>query len=292
MKLIVRPKKENIDKFIGKGINSFLLPLDDYSVGYIDTFTMEDIKAFKKENCSFKVFVLINKSILNKDIKDLEDTMKILTENKLDGIFFSDLSLLQLKKELSLDIDLVWNDIHMVTNTRTCNYYYDQGVSYAVASSEITLEEAIAIADNSTMKVILPLIYHPKVAFSKRKLITNYTDYYQKENKKELLIHEKISDQNYMLTENKHGTSFMLDKVVNGALYLDQINKSKIEYGLIHDELNIDTMIEVLNHIQEYFATYENSDFDLEKWKKKQMKLLGEYTSFFEQKTIYKVKRK
>ena len=71
-----------------------------------------------------------------------------LDKMNITGVFFYDLAVLELKRELNLNIDLVWNQTHMVNNYKTCNYYYSKGVKYALLGKEITLDEILEIINN------------------------------------------------------------------------------------------------------------------------------------------------
>ena len=290
MKIIIRPKKENIDIFIKEGIKHFFLPLKNMSIDYIDTFTKEEIKKIKEENEELSLWIIMNKNFSNFEIVELTSTMKYLDELNLGGFLFYDNSIIQIKKELNLKTELVWDKAHMVTNYKTCDYYYEMGLNYGVVSTEITMEKIENMSKNTSMKLMLPLVYYPKVAFSKRRLISHYNEYYKHDKKEKLTVNEKISNQNYKLIENDNGTSFILENLVNGVLYLDRIIKSNIEHIVIHDEFDVNLVTSLIKNINYCFNNVDNKDFSYEQWVDKQKELLGDYTSFFEKNTIYKVK--
>ena len=139
MKLLIEPSNKN--KLYLDIVDGVILPLDDLAVESNIYFTLEEIEKISKNYNDVEIFVKINKNLMNDDIDKVKDALIKLDNLKVKGIFFYDLAILQLKKELNLDVDLVWNQTHMVNNYKTCNYYFEKGVKYALLGKEITLDE-------------------------------------------------------------------------------------------------------------------------------------------------------
>ena len=171
-----------------------ILALKDYSVIGKDYYTLEEIEKIASNNLAKDIFVSLNRNYL-------KDILLRLENSKVKGILFYDLAILQLKKELNLKIPLVWNQTHMVNNYKTCDYYFSKGVEYALLGKEITLDETVEIIRKSSIKCMVEVVSRPSVAFSKRKLLTNYYTDLGKEVKKELNILERISNDNYIVKE-------------------------------------------------------------------------------------------
>lgn len=292
MNIIVKPTTKNLDSYIKNNINTFLLPLDKYSVEYSNYYTLSDIETIKDKYKNINIFISINKNIMNKEIDLLEETLLKLEKLNLKGIFFADLALLQLKRKLNLKTDLVWSSTHMVTNYKTCNYYYQKQVKYALLSKEITKDEILDIIKKSKIKPIVELISYPTVAFSKRSLVTNYYKNYDLDLKHDIRIIEPISKQKYYLIEDENGTTFILDKMMNGSKILKDLIEKGLEYILLKEDLiEHDKFIKCIENINYYLKHYNYmSDIDYKKWIEKQNNLLGRNTNFFYRKTIYKVK--
>ena len=283
MKLLIEcSSKENLYTNKTDGI---ILPLEGFSVESKCFFSMTEIKDIKDKS-SCMVFVKVNKNFMNEEIDDLKKILQELDDCGVDGVFFYDLAVLEIKNELNLQLPLVWNQTHMVNNYKTCDYYYSKGVSYALVGKEITLEEIKEIVQNSHISVMVEVVSKPSVAFSKRKLITHYYQDLGKAKKNDMIIHERGTNQDYELFENQDGTSFFLDIVTNGTSVIKDlfdIDTTFIimrEYGLenIFSQLIQDTM--------NYISTGCNDSSYVEKYK-----MIGDSTNFFFRKTIYKVKK-
>lgn len=283
MKLLIEcssKEKLYVDKTDG-----IILPLEGFSVESKCFFSMDEIKDIK-ENYSCMVFVKVNKNFMNEEIDDLKNVLQELNDCGIDGVFFYDLAVLELKNELNLQLPLIWNQTHMVNNYKTCDYYYSKGVSHALVGKEITLEEIKEIVQNSKISVMVEVVSKPSVAFSKRKLITHYYQDLGKAKKNDIIIHERGTNQDYELFENKDGTSFFLDVVTNGTSIIKDLFDIDTpfiimrEYGLenIFSQLIQDTM--------NYISTGCKDSSYVEKYK-----MIGDSTNFFFRKTIYKVKK-
>ena len=279
MKLLVEPmNKENL-KFNCDGL---ILAIKDYAVESNTYFTLEEIKNIS-DSFSGEIFVKLNKNLMNDDIPFVKDILVQLDKMNITGVFFYDLAVLELKRELNLNIDLVWNQTHMVNNYKTCNYYYSKGVKYALLGKEITLDEILEIIDLSDITSMVEVVSKPSVAFSKRKLVSNYYKDMGIDGSKEIIVNEKVSNLNFDIKEDSNGTVFFLDLITTSIIR--DLYDNGCSY-IIMREYGIDNFRELVNDTMEYI---KDSCSDLSyvlKYKK-----LGDSTNFFFKKTIYRVKK-
>ncbi len=280
MKILIKPTKK-IEEY--QNIDGVILPLRDYSIDYETDYTLEEILEIQK-HFDKEIFLVINRMIFNQDIESLRRVLLEIEQLKITGIFFYDLALLKLKQELNLKTDLVWNATHMITNYKTCNYYYNRGVKYACLSNEITLKEILEIKEKSKIIPMFTMISYPIVATSKRKLITNYHKMHSLENKEYLEVEERLTKEKYLVQETKFGTVFKYAKILNHIEALEQLKKVDFSY-LILIEDGID------HHIFQRILTI------IDKNKKENAKvdeiydLIGNSTGFLNKETIYRVKK-
>lgn len=274
MKLLIIPTSINIKKY--ENASAFLFGLKDFSYTTPISITLKNLKKIKQKT-NKEIFVKIDKNIFNKDIENLKKTLLELEKLNINGIFFYDLSVLSLSKKLNLKTPLIWNQNFFVTNYKTCNHYEAQGVYGAVISSEITLQEILEIRKNTNFKLFVNIFGYQMMAFSKRKLITNYFKYLKKKNyKRNNYIIEK--DKKFLIKETKEGTMILSDKILNGLKYKNELEKSKIDY-LILDQ----TMIKDKDFKKVLQAIKNNKDIN--------NIIPNTDTLFLDKKTIYKVKR-
>ena len=150
MKVLVEVASKEISNYVGR-CDALLLGLENFSVLNSVTFSVDEICKITKDYPDIDIFVKMDKNLFNNEIEDVRRVLEQFEQMSIRGVFFYDLAILELKQELSLALDLVWSQTHMVTNYRTCDYYYQQGVHYALLSKEITLDEILAIVKKSSI---------------------------------------------------------------------------------------------------------------------------------------------
>lgn len=283
MKLIIEPSTKD-DLYLDY-VDGIILSLKDYSIGSNVYYDLDEIKEIVKTT-NKEIFINMNNNIMNNEIEELKTILKELDKLNIKGIFFYDIAILQLKRELKLNIDLIWNQTHMVNNYKTCDYYYSKGVKYALLGKEITLEEILEIINKSKITSMVEVVSIPNIAFSKRLLLTNYYKDLGKDIKYELDIEEKVTKDKYLVKEEDKGTSFFQEKIINGTSIIKELYDNNCEY-IIMREFNIDDFKELIIDTKEYIDNKCKNKEYINKYKK-----LGDNTNFFFKKTIYKVKKK
>ena len=282
MKLLVIPNKlDSINKYISLGCSGIIIGLKDLSINYDLELSVEEIKELINRYPNIDIFVSMNKNMFNEDLPLVEESLKELDKIKVKGVLFYDLGLIYIKKKLGLNIDLVWNQTHMVTNYNTCNYYKSMGVNYAYLASEITLEEINEIKDKTDMKLMVFGFGYPVMADSRRHLLTNYFKSNNINVEDKIEIYDK--DSNFIIKECTHGTTFYNKRIMNGTSI---ITDSSIDY-VIFDDFNIDesTSFELVKNINSLIETKDKEYID------KISSLIGDDTNFLFKKTIYMVKK-
>ncbi len=283
MNLVVIPNNlNNIKEYIKIGAKAFIFGLKGFSVNCEVSLSLEEVEKVINDYPEGEFFISINKNLFNDEIEFIEEALVRLSKTRVAGILFYDLAILSIKIKHKLDLDLVWNQTHMVTNYNTCNYYYDKGVKYGILASEITKEEIIEIASKTKMKLMVNIFGHQVMSLSKRKLLTNYykASGFETDEKKISLYHR---NEVLELLEEEAGTSIIYGKVQNGIDALEDMNVSY----LILNEYNIEEKLfkKVLRLYRKYLDTRDKKIIS------KLDKLVGDYRGFLYNKTIYKVKK-
>ena len=284
MKVLVEVASKNIEEYVDK-CDALLLGIHKFSVMNMVSFTVDEIKDIVLKYPQLEIFVKMDKNLFNEEIEEVRKCLTELNDIPIRGVFFYDLALLELKHELSLSFDLVWSQTHMVTNYRTCDYYYQKGVSYALLSKEITLDEIVEIFRKSSVQTIVEVVSLPSVGFSRRKLVHNYYEYYQEQGTSSLTVLEKVTNKKYLVKEEENGTGFLLDEVLNGTSVIFSLYQAGVDYVLFREE-GIPAFLELISDTKKYISLGCSDTSYVEKYKK-----LGDSTGFFFKKTIYRVKK-
>ena len=282
-KYLLEPKKNIslIEQFDG-----ILIGLKDYSVGYEMEMTIEELKAFQKEYPQKELFVVFNKNIMNEELEEVEKLLKKLETFQVQGVLFYDLAILSICQKSKLNLPLVWNQTHMVTNYNTCNYYYNEGCKYAYLSSEITLDEMLEIIEKTKIKTMVKIFGHSAMAHSKRKLLSNYFKHIQKEKKKDRYkIQEIHLDKEYIVKEDSIGTTVFDGALVNGIRPSFSL-MNQVDYLILEEQENFfRETIDVFHKVREKSITEKTAISTLNNF------YPNSTEGFFYTKTIYKVKK-
>ena len=288
MIIVVKPNNiTKLNNYIKMGAKAFLFGIKDLSINPTSIVNIKTLTYIKKKlNKDIKLFVSIDKNLFDEELDKVEKVLLELEKLKIDGVFFYDLGLLQIVKENNIKIPLIWNQNYLVTNYETCNYYKEKGVLGAVLSSEITMDDMLLIAKNTKLDLFVNMFGYQTMAVSKRKLITSYYKYLNKFN---IIRKHKIFKENksYEIIENKDGTVFLSNYILNGLPLLNNFKKSNIKYCIL-DQKNIKN--------KDFFKiiTIYKDCLDNKKSKEYLDKIASEINNtslgFFNKKTIYKVK--
>ena len=121
MKLLIEKNTSNFDKLKTDGI---ILSLKDYSVQSTIYYDLDEIKDIINKYPKLEVFIKMNKNIFNDEIDKLKEMLIELNKLNIKGIFFYDLAILNIKQELNLDVDLVWDQSNKRNRRKIKNNIY------------------------------------------------------------------------------------------------------------------------------------------------------------------------
>lgn len=232
--LIYVDKLEYISDYRKAGVSAFLFGLSDYCVGY-NTYTLEDIKNVEVSN----KYLLINRVLDCKAIDELKVILKDISGIK--GIVFEDIGLVNVLKDYDVEKILFQN--HFGTNKESINFWLDR-VDSVFVSNEITYEEIDYICKNVKKDVVLHLYGYNQVMYSRRLLLSNWSDRFNIEKKSTNVISDISSGIKFRAMENEYGTVMYSQNIFNGSrlLGLDNVkyyyvNTTMIDHDVIMDFL-------------------------------------------------------
>ena len=277
MKLLGVINDNNYLDYLNNGLDGIVLPLENFSVDYFKYYSIYDIEEYRK-NTDKLLYVVINKMIFNNELNNLLNVLKKLENIKVDGVFFYDLAILNLVKKNKININLIYNGTHMVTNSDTIKLYYDLGVKGAYLSNEITKDEVLNIRSNTKSDLFILLLGNPVVAMSRRSLLTSYFTNKNKSNNDLITIKEPKSGQEFLVKEDKNGTTFFYNRRLNLSNVYKELVDSGINYGIIEQgDYSSGEYKELINA----FVNFDKQKID---------ELAGHNRGFLYRETIYKVK--
>lgn len=277
MKIAVIPNG-HINKY--KKADALIIGLKDFSVNMY-ALSYEEIENVLN-NTNQEVFIGINKNIHNDEIAKLEEYLIKFSKLSIAGIFYADVSLIQINKEKNLKLNLIWSQEHLTCNYHTINYWLNKGASGVFISNDITKREILEISSNiSCLKFVQVFGYIP-IYVSRRHAVKNYFDAFNIKHEKEFNYISKEGND-YPIVDSNVGTEVYSNNILNA---LDDIlDYQNIDYGIInffnidHDEEKVIDLFKTVTkkNLEEYNSFICNKFNNID-------------SIFLHTETIYKVK--
>jgi Collagenase and related proteases len=271
MKKIIIPISEKQIYNLENKIDGIILPLKDYSANYVKTFTLNEVTKIKEE-FNKKIYIFINKNILNEEIDNLKTILNEVSKLDIDGVFFYDLAILNLYKKNNYNFKLIWSQEHFTTNSKTISYYINEGVYSSYLSSEITKREMIEILKEINKPLFINVFGYIPMFTSRRNLINNYKKTFKINDENEIYYIEK-EGKKCPIYDNEHGSfvySYNILETIKECLEFDKINEfcAVFNGNLIEEDSFLKT-INIFDNInknnisqkeKELYELYDNLD--------------------------------
>ncbi len=284
-KIIIAKSMKQINNLLNI-CDGFIIGIKNLSVNLPCYFDMEEAKKIIKLCLESKkeIFVSLNKNIHNNQLIELTNILKELSNLEITGLIFYDIAIVNLNEELGLNLKLVWNQEHLVTNYQTINYWYKKGVFASYLSSELTIDEILLIRKKTSCSLMMNVFGFIPMFTSKRPLVKNYLDKFSLSDNSKINYLEKEGNIYPIISEK--GTTVYSSKILN--LLMDLHNLGEIDY-FVFNSFNINEVVfkEIIELFNEAKGIDDRSLFD-----KVNMRL--DYnidTGFLYKDTVYKVKK-
>lgn len=175
MELVVHlNSRKFINDFIEIGIKNFIVGTKYFSCRQALSLDYQELKDLNEQLKDKKLWVLVNALIEEHNLDELADHLAKLDEIKIAGILFQDFSVLQICKENNYNFEMIYSPDTLNTNQATLNYLKTLGINSAFLAREIPLDEKMMIAKNTDLKTMVQVHGVEYMAYSKRKLLSNY----------------------------------------------------------------------------------------------------------------------
>ena len=249
-KLIIPSNMKMIKRFKNK-VDGYILSVDGLSVNAPYYFKIDEVLDIVRKNHDKEIFISLNKNMHDSDLECLKETLLKLDKTNVKGIIYYDMSIVNLKEELGLNLELVWNQEHMTNNYFTINYWKEHGVNYTWLSNDITLKEIKEIEENVNSKLMIELFGYVSMFTSYRHLVNNYLKTFNLAEKKEYYIEKE--GKSYSIVDDKNGTTVYSSNILNG-LY-ESVELNNLDYIILNsyniDEDCFEIVVELFNNVND-----------------------------------------
>lgn len=284
MKNLIMPNSIQQLNDLLNNIDGVIVGLDKLCINMPYNFNYDELKEIIKicNDNSKEIFISLNKNMHNKDLEYLKNILIDLDKYNINGIIYYDIALVNYKKELKLNIPLVWGQEHLTTNYLTSDYWYSFGALYTYLSSEITLDEVNEISENCKAKTMVTMFGYLPMFVSRRHLVKNYLDTFNIKDNSKINYIEKEGKQ-YKIVDSSDGTVAYSANVLKG---IEEVLRLKTDYIVLNSfSINDADFKEVVSMFKNVNKT------NVKEYKERIDSMFSTDFGFLYKETIYKVKK-
>lgn len=223
--------------------NNLILPLKDYSIGFDVYYTVSEINSLSKK---LNISVIINKFLHKEDIKNIINIINELEIDNIKYIFVEDLGLVSL-----LDNNkVVVSQNHIINNYDSINYFKSLGYSNILVNNDLTINELMEIISKTSSNLFMYFISKNNLMYSKRRLLTAFSNYKNSDISKKEVITEKVSNHKLIIKEEKCGTCIFNKRIFAGNKYISELSSvNKIVNLSNMDEFETKTILKYMDKV-------------------------------------------
>ncbi|HOO68052.1 MAG TPA: U32 family peptidase [Bacilli bacterium] len=272
-KILVQPiNKKHIKYLNNTSIDGYIIGLKNYSIFQSLKLSIKDINKLNINNK--KLYISINKPIYNNEIDDTKKQLIEISKLNITGVLFEDISIYNINKNMNLKLNLIWNQMHLPTNSLSCSYWNNKGIKGALLSTELMVDDFIKIKKDTNMIIMVYLYGYIPMFESSRTLLTNYFKYIKRFKLNKLYyLYEKVTNKYYKIYEEYNNT-YILGDILNGINYLDKIKSNNIDYIVLN---GVFIKEKEFNRVLNDYINNKKDD--------------NVYTGFLNKESIFKVKK-
>jgi len=276
MKILVEPISiTHLYELDKKDIGGFIVGIENYSIFKNLKLSVSKLKEISIDK---ELYVSLNKPVHNKELEEVRNILIELSKLNITGVFFEDISIYKINKDLGLNLNLIWSSMHLPTNSKSCNFWGKKGCSGALLSTELMMRDFIDIKKNTNMNIFVYLYGYIPIFESSRTLISNYLKHINKENNSKIYYaYEKERDRYYRVYE-EYGNTFITEDILNGINVVGELNKNNIDYIILNSLMHKEDEFNIV--VDEYIEAVNGKEFN-----KKDV-----FTGFLFKESIFKVK--
>lgn len=223
--------------------NNLILPLKDYSIGFDVYYTVSEINSLSKK---LNISVIINKFLHKEDIKNIINIINELEIDNIKYIFVEDLGLVSLLNNNKV----VVSQNHIINNYDSINYFKSLGYSNILVNNDLTINELKEIISKTSSNLFMYFISKNNLMYSKRRLLTAFSNYKNSDISKKEVITEKVSNHKLIIKEEKCGTCIFNKRIFAGNKYISELSSvNKIVNLSNMDEFETKTILKYMDKV-------------------------------------------
>ena len=235
-----------IEKFANKGIFGLMINDPKYSTyipKYNDiTLLKETIKAVHDYN--MKIFVRCDAIFYEDELTALSDYLNNLFALKVDGVYFADMAIYQLSKQVCELDKLIYDPETTISNSLDLSNYLQLGIKRCVIAKELTYAKMLKLINDNCDKAEMIGFGYLRMSRSRRHMLSGYQKAFLDESlhgKTDIQAREINRTERFYINEDEHGTytysPYVFWCIDELKQLKDTLKVMRLERSFINDEL-------------------------------------------------------
>ena len=243
-KYLIIPDNKDLKLYKKYNLNTFILPLKDYSIGYNVYFNIDEINNLSND---YEIYVIMNK-FLHLQINEFK---KIYNKfNKNIKFIIEDIG-------LSNIIDknrLVLYENHILSNYKAINFLYDLNIKNVVINNDLMINEIKEIQNKTKSNIYYFYTCKNILMYSRRHLVSNFNKHFDIENDTNKYdISEIVSKKTLEVKEEKCGSVVRYNRIFCASKYLSELSNLNLIIDFTDiNEISKNIILENLNETNLY----------------------------------------
>ena len=242
----------NLDQYADNGVDRLIVSLPKVSARPVRVYERKKVRdaAKKAHVLGLEIGVNMLNFMMEEEIEIFRDALFFCQENEIDKIYFSDMGVYQLAKDMGMEKRLIYQPTTLIASSLDADEYLKLGIDRVVLSREITLED---------LKSILKTCYGCEVSVfgynammhSKRRLLSSYFEFTglkDKSDSKKLYLMEENRDEKMPIFQDDTGTHVLSGHVFCLFKEIDELKNCDFRIEGIH--LKEEVVLQVARDIQ------------------------------------------
>lgn len=240
---LILPNDKEFKLYEKYNLNTFILPLKNYSIGYQVYFDIDEINELSNK---YEIYVIMNK-FLHKSIYDFE---KIYPKfNKNIKFIIEDIGLTNIIDKNRL----ILYENHILSNYKAINFLNSINIKNVVINNDLTIKELKEINDKTDSNIYYFYIAKNMIMYSRRNLVKNFNEEFNIDGDNEYLLRELVTSKELQITDEKDGSVVRYNKIFCASKYLNDLNSFNliIDFNYIND-ISKNMILENINNEKLY----------------------------------------
>ena len=250
--------------------NSFLLGNARFGVRLTKSFSVEEIMQARVLTKQLKknLYISVNKIFLEDEVKKLTGFLMFLKEQDVDAIFFSDLGVFSIAKEIGILNKLVYFSETQSVNYRDIEFFTKLGIKGVIISKETTLENILLTGNKVKGNLGVNIYGHMHMYYSRRKLLKSYFRKYgvlpdQFHENMNVRIKERSRNEYLPIYQDDQGTQIFTGEILNGIDHVKELIDNNIKMFIIDGIFeNLEYLLKVLDYYDQAINHHQPGLFD------------------------------